>query len=445
MLLTTKVQLTRTNKDKVDIDVLYKLAYHNARLYNVGLYNVRQHFFNTNHYLNYFSNHTECQTNENYALLLTDCAQQTLRLVDRDMKSFFRLLQEKKNGVYSFPVHLPKYKDKEGVMPFAIQGRSCRIQKNGTVAIGLTKEFRELYNIPYKRFFLTIPKQLHNVQQFKEMRFIPKYGGKEFQVEFVYDSMYVEQPRQIPQTSEGYMSIDLGVTNLFACTTFSNSGSSQFIIDGRRIKAINHYYNKVKAKLQESYSHNKSINGMNTKRFIRLSKSRLNKIDAYFNESIKYLITKCFDLGLSTIVVGYNKEWKQGCDLHRRPNTQNFVSIPYHRFRQKLAYKCELHGITCYFQDESYSSKASCLDDDFVPTYKDGDATVYTFSGKRVNRGLYKSKEGLRINADINGSVNILRKYLFERNAKALNANAVRALVNVPCQRINVLCSSPFL
>ena len=445
MLLTAKVQLMRTNKDGVDLDVLYKLAYHNARLYNVGLYNVRQHFFNTNSYLNYFSNHSECQTNENYKLLLTDCAQQTLRLVDRDMKSFFKLLVAKKNGVYSFPVHLPRYKDKEGIMAFAIQGRSCRIQKDGTVAIGLTKEFRELYNIPYRRFLLTIPKPIRNVQQFREMRFIPKYGGKEFQVEFVYESNLVQQPKQIPSTADGYLSIDIGVTNLFACTTFSNSGTSQFIIDGRHIKAINHYYNKVKAKLQGDYSHNKSIDGMNTKRFIRLSKARTNKIDAYFNESIKYLLSKCFALGLSTIVVGYNKEQKQECGIHWKANTQNFVSIPYHRFRQRLAYKCELHGIKCIFQEESYTSKASSLDLDVVPTYVKGDETNYAFSGKRVKRGLYRSKDGLLINADINGSVNILRKYLTECNAKALSADAVRALVNVPCQRVNPLCSSHFL
>ena len=444
MYLTTKVQLTQNNKDNINLDILYKLAYHNARLYNVGLYNVRQHFFNTNSYLSYFSNHTECQTNENYALLLTDCAQQTLRLVDRDMNSFFKLLKAKKYGKYPFPVHLPKYKDKEGIMPFAVQGRSCRIQKNGTVAIGLTKEFRDLYGITERRFLITIPRNLRDIPIFKEMRFIPRYGGKEFQVEFVYDSSYIQTPQIDSSKTDGYMSIDLGVTNLFACTTFSNGGASQFIIDGRRIKAINHYYNKAKARLQKEYSHNKSINGMNTKRFIRLSKSRLNKIDAYFNESIKCLISKCFALGISTIVVGYNKGWKQEVETGKN-NNQKFVSIPYHRFRQKLSYKCELCGITCAFQEESYTSKASSIDMDEIPVYSEDDDVKYAFSGKRVKRGLYKSKDGLLLNADINGSVNILRKYLNECNAKALCADAVRALVNVPCQRINVLCTSPSL
>ena len=444
MLLTTKVQLSRNNKDKVDLDVLYKLAYHNARLYNVGLYNVRQHFFNTRSYLSFYTNNVLCHDNENYALLQTDCGQRTLMLVDQDVKSFFKLLVAKKNGKYSFPVRLPRYKDKEGIMTFVIQGRSCRIQKNGTVAIGLTQEFRNLYNIPYKRFFITIPKHIRSVQEFKEMRFIPKYGGREFSVEFVYDSAFIKQPEQIPATAEGYLSIDLGVTNLLACTTFSNSGASQFIIDGRHIKAVNHYYNKVKAKLQSDYAYNKSISGMNTHRFIRLSKSRLNKIDAYFNESIKFIISKCFELGLSTIVVGYNEQWKQGCGARMRNDVaQNFVSIPYHRFRQKLAYKCELHGIKCQFQEESYTSQASALDGDFIPTYKKGDDSDYSFSGRRVKRGLYKSKEGLRINADINGSVNILRKYLTESNAKALDADAVRALVNAPCQRISPFAQAP--
>lgn len=443
MYLTTKIQLTLGNKDNIDLNILRRLAFHNARLYNVGLYNVRQHYFNTNTYLSYFSNHTECQTNENYTLLLTDCAQQTLRLVDRDMNSFFKLLTAKKHGKYPFPVHLPKYKGKESIIPFAIQGRSCRIQKNGKVAIGLTKEFRELYNISKRRFLLTIPRNIRSIKAFKEMRFIPKYGGKEFQVEFVYDASCIET-RQIPKTAEGYMSIDLGVTNLFTCATFSNGGASQFIIDGRRIKAINHHYNKVKARLQEVYSHNKSIDGMNTRRFIRLSKSRLNKIDAYFNESIKYLIDTCFTLGISTIVVGYNEGWKQGVDTGKK-NNQKIVGIPYHRFRQKLSYKCELHGIKCVFQEESYTSKASSIDMDEIPVYKEGDDTKYVFSGNRVKRGLYKSKEGLLLNADVNGSVNILRKYLIKSNAKALRADAVRALVNVPCQRINVLCTSPSL
>lgn len=126
MLLTTKVHI---DNDFKDLEVLKMMCYHSARMYNVGLYSVRQHFFNTGEYLSYYDNYHLCKTNENYSLLLTDTGQQILRIVDRDMHSFFGLLKLKKLGKYSNPIHLPKYKDKEGLMTCSVQGRSVRIRK----------------------------------------------------------------------------------------------------------------------------------------------------------------------------------------------------------------------------------------------------------------------------------------------------------------------------
>ena len=439
MYLSTSVYLKKDNKDGVDLKVLEKLAYHSARIYNVGLYNVRQHYFNTNKFLSYNENYNLASQNENYALLLTDLSQQTLRLVDHDMKCFFKQLKSKKMGKYSFPVHLPRYKDKEGVMEFAIQGRSCRIQKNGKVAIGLTDEFRELYKIPYKRFFLTIPKNLLWVKEFKEMRFSPLYGGKEFKVEFVYD----KEEKQKPANANGYMSIDMGVNNLMACTLFSNGESRQFLIDGKYIKAINHRYNKVKARLQSEYSKNKSIKGMDTKRFSRISNARFNKIDDYFNRTVNLLMKICEEYGVGTVVIGYNEGQKQGINIGRA-NNQTFVDIPFYRLRQKLAYKCELNGISYCAQEESYTSKASSLDMDVIPVYGEDGADSVEFSGKRIRRGLYRSSDGSLLNADINGSVNILRKYLKkESKEKELSSDSVRGLVNAPCQRLDVFAQTP--
>jgi IS605 OrfB family transposase len=299
----------------------------------------------------------------------------------------------------------------------------------------------ELYGFEQKRISITIPKHIRGVKQFKEMRFIPKYNGKMFVIQFVYDSNDLPQPRQIQKSAKGFMSIDTGVTNFLACTTFSNGGSSQFIVDGRYIKSVNHHYNKEKARLQGEYSHNTSINGMGTSRFMRISSSRENKIDNYFDNTVKFLIKRCFDEGLSKVIVGYNEGQKQGINVGR-VNNQTFVSIPYDRFRQKLKSKCDQHGIECIFQEESYTSKASCLDGDEIPVYEEGNDTEYKFSGKRVKRGLYKSKDGLLLNADINGSVNILRKYLSKCNAKGLNPDAVRALVNAPCLRVRPLAQA---
>ena len=274
------------------------------------------------------------------------------------------------------------------------------------------------------------------------MRFVPMYGGTEFKVEFVYSSEYQKQPQKISETANGYMSIDIGINNLMACSLFSNGDARQFLIDGKYIKAINHYYNKTKARLQSEYDKNKSIKGMDTKRFRRLSKSRLNKIDDYFNRSVNIVVKMCLENGVKTVVVGYNDGQKQGINIGH-VNNQTFVSIPYQRLRQKLSYKCGLFGIDCVFQDESYTSKASCLDLDNVPDYDPERTDNHVFSGKRRYRGLYVSGGGVVINADINGSVNILRKYLLKRNGKDITSDQLRVLVNGPCKRLTTFAQAP--
>ena len=436
MLLTTKVHIDNGFKD---FQVLERLCYHSARMYNVGLYSVRQHFFNTNEYLSYYDNYHECKTNENYSLLLTDTGQQILRLVDRDMKSFFGLLKLKKIGKYSNPIHLPKYKDKDGLMTCSVQGRSVRIV-DGFARVGLTKEFRELYGFKERYVAFRIPKNILNVRKFNELRIIPQYGGKEFSVEFIYESSSVREYKQAQ--GDGFMSIDIGMDNLMACTVFSNGRGRQFLIDVRYLKSVNAYYNKTVAKLKSCYSKNKGITNQNTNRMLRLFNGRANRINDYFNKAVSLLVEKCLEWGVTTIVVGCNKEQKQGVNVGV-VNNQNFVSIPLHKLRRKLQCKCELHGIKCEFQEESYTSKASSLDLDAIPKY--GIDTKPTFSGKRIKRGLYRSKDGFKLNADINGSVNILRKYFNERKWNWVFQDHVRAFVNRPCQRVNPLCSSPSL
>ena len=339
---------------------------------------------------------------------------------------------------FSENIKLPRYKKADSLSIFVIQGRSCRIQKNGKLAIGLTKEFREKYNFPERRILFTIPSNLRNVTEFKEVRIIPQYGGKQFSIEFIY-----EANKDIPQAQgNGYMSIDMGVDNLAACTIFSNGGAKQFLIDGRRLKNINHYYNKKVAMLKSEYSKNKDIISDDTPRMIRLRNGRTNRINDYFNKSVKLIIDKCLENSVTTLVIGYNKEQKQGINLGKA-NNQNAVMIPTYRFRQKLQYQCELHGIAYCPQEESYTSKASALDGDIIPNY--GDTEIPEFSGKRIHRGLYRSNDGRVLNADINGSVNILKKYFKERKSNGLSPNDVRALVNAPCQRLSAFAQAHVL
>lgn len=435
MYLTTKVLQTEKHHE-VDLNILAHLCYHSARLYNVGLYSVRQHYFNTNSYLSYYANYHACKTNDNYTILLSDTSQQILRLVDRDMQSFFKLLILKKAGKYSEAVRLPNYKKPESLSTYVIQGRSCRIQKDGKVAIGLTKKFRELYGIEDRRILFTIPKNIRNVLEFKEIRIIPQFDGKQFSIEFIYESK--KQLRKAE--GDGYMSIDFGISNLASCTIFSNGDTQQFIVDGRRLKSINHYYNKRAAMLKSAYAKNKNVSSSNTKRMMRLMNGRSNRINDYFNRVVKILVNKCLDNGVTTLVIGYNKDQKHGISIGK-VNSQNMVMIPFYKLRQKLQYQCELHGISYCPQEESYTSKASCLDDDYIPVY--GETVAKPFSGKRIHRGLYRASDGSVLNADINGSINILKKYFKERKSNAIfTADDVRVLLNAPCERLYVFPKS---
>ncbi len=429
MYLTTTV-IQSEQHHEVDLSTLRALCYQSARLYNRSLYNVRQHFFDTSKYLPYGSNWKQTKDSEDYQLLMSDISQQIIRLVDRDMQSFFKLLVLKKSNKYSAQVRLPRYKDKEGLMVCPVLGRSCRIQKDGTVNIGLTTEFREKYNADKRYIKFTIPKNLLGVEEFKEIRIIPQYGGKQFKIEYIYEQ------KQLPKQAQGdgYMSVDLGVENLATCTVFSNGGSCQFIIDGRRLKNINHYYNKTVGKFKSEYSKNASIKSPATKRMLRLMNGRENRINDYFNKVAKMLVDECVERGVTHLVIGYNKEQKQEVNIGKG-NNQNLCYIPHYKFRQKLMSKCAMHSIEYISQEESYTSKASCLDLDDIPVY--GNDTEHVFSGKRVHRGLYRSSEGLLLNADVNGSVNILRKYFKERKLDWAFQESVRALVNVPCLRLS--------
>ncbi|MBP5722061.1 MAG: transposase [Bacteroidales bacterium] len=436
MYLTTKIQVATDNRMGINTDILNRLCYHSARLYNVALYSVRQHYFNTQSYLNYYGNYHECKDNENYHMLLVDNSAQIVRLVDRDMQSFFKLLKMKQVGKYSEKVRLPHYKPKEGLTTYICCGRTCRIQKNGTIEIGLTKAFREAYGFPEKKLVIPIPSHLHGVTAFKEVRIIPQYNGKQYCIEFVYESGSKYQQA----SGDGYMSIDVGVDNFAACTIFSNGDARQFLIDGRILKNINHYYNKKVAELKSEYAKNSNITSTNTPRMLRLMNGRNNRFDDYFNKAVKMIIDACLANGVTTLVIGYNKEQKQDVNIGH-VNNQNLCYIPHYKFRQKLQYKCELHGIAYCPQEESYTSKASALDFDFIPTY--GDEDIPSFSGRRVKRGLYKSADGSVLNADINGSVNILRKYFKERESNGLVLDDVRALINAPCKRLNAFSQTP--
>lgn len=121
------------------------------------------------------------------------------------------------------------------------------------------------------------------------------------------------------------------------------------------------------------------------------------------------IVNEFLYLGVTHVSIGKNEQWKTHLNLGKR-NNQNFTQIPHARFIEMLTYKLERVGITVKVTEESYTSRASAIDWDIIPTYDPNNKVNHIFSGKRVKRAWYLSKDGLKIHADLNGALNIGRK-----------------------------------
>lgn len=388
MYLTQKNQIRGLSKQ--EYTALRTLCRLTKNLYNVGLYSVRQFFFAERQYLRYESNYHVCKENENYRLLNTDIAQQTLKVVDRSFKSFFALLEKAQQGVYRFEqIKLPRYLKKEGYFPLIMP----RIKsKNGDFEVPMSRQFRAEHGairIPF-------PERLIG-RKLKETRIIPRHDARWFEVEFVIE----QDPEPAQVQPEKAMAVDFGLDNLATCVT--TTGAS-LIVDGKKLKSINQGFNRVKSKLQSI----KDKQGI-TNRLSRLFQKRNNRVRDYLNKAAKLIIDRCINDQIGTLIVGVNPGWKQSIDIGSR-NNQHFVSIPHWQLRAKLQSLCERYGIQYVEQEESYTSKASALDGDDLPIWNADNPIRYQFSGKRIKRGLYRSKEKHIVNADCNAAWNIGRK-----------------------------------
>jgi len=225
------------------------------------------------------------------------------------------------------------------------------------------------------------------------------------QVEFNKLNSKGEFRSKIMKLHDQVMSIDLGLNNLATCVT--NGIIEPFIIDGRRLKSINAHYNKRKAKLQAKLS---SLGKKWSRKLQRLTNWRNAAVNDYLHRATHHVVKTCVKHGISQVIVGDVAKSLDRINLGKKTN-QNFVNLSLGQFVDKLYYKLGSHGIELLVTDESYTSKASFVDSDKMPKRFNPNAKKKpTFSGKRVKRGLYKSSDGMCINADVNGAFNILRK-----------------------------------
>ena len=360
-------------------------------------YSIRQYYFSSKRFLTYESNCSICNSNENYSLLQAGISQQILKVADRNFKSFFNLSNKCKTSDYRYyDVKMPTYRKKGSLYNLILSTNAITI-KDGYLKLPLSFEFRKRHP-GIKKILIPFPERLEG-KDIKEVRIIPVHNGKYFNVQYVYKEE-IENKNLNPNNM---LSIDIGVDNLATCV--SNVGTP-FIIDGRRIKSINQYWNKRKAYLQTIATKQ----GLHSTELIeRITDKRNNQVRDILKKSARYIVDYCCNNNIGTIVVGYNLDFKRYVNLGKN-NNQTFTQIPFGDLRNNIAYLCERYGIEYIEQEESYTSKASALDEDDIPVYNPTNNFDGNFSGKRIYRGLYKSKNGTLINADVNGSANILRK-----------------------------------
>ena len=300
-----------------------------------------------------------------------------------DWTSYWQLLKAKKDKTYNKKINIPAYKKKYNLVEYNNQVMSKKKLKLGYIG---TDKMQQGIKIAKK----------HQELNCKCFRIYEKHD------KLVCELIYEKDITKVEKTDK-VASIDLGLENLF--TIAFNYNKKGISIKGTKLKAVNQYFNKLKASLQSMLPHKQYTSKLINQLMYKREEQLRNYIGYYTNKLIEILKKE----KISKLIVGYNKNWKQNINIGKA-NNQNFVNIPFRKILDILKYKLEENGIECKEQEESYTSKSSYLDNDNIPTYQKGDLQAYIFSGKRINRNLYQSKQGKIINADLNGALNILKK-----------------------------------
>lgn len=377
-----RVEQHQIHKTHPSWKLIDELCFKSKNLYNYANYLIRQEFINNNKWIQYNELFQLCKDSEPYKEIGSNVGQQTLKILDKNWKSFFVAIKDwsKNPSKYLGRPKLPRYKDKNGRNILGIDNIKFSI-KDG-----------------YLRFSWQPLKSLNNIfktnihTKLIQARFIPK------QSHYVMEIVYEMEVPNICLNPNRIISIDLGVNNF--ATIANNAGLQPFIINGKTIKSINQYYNKEKAKLQSDLKlkHNKDWSN----RLQQLTDKRNNKVVDYIHNTSKYIVNWCVENNIDTVVIGKNKNWKQNSSMSKKVN-QNFVSIPYDLFISKLKYKCINVGINLIEIEESYTSGTSFLDNE-LPIKENYDKS------RRLYRGLFKSNNDYLINADLNGAYQIMKK-----------------------------------
>lgn len=393
-------------KNDYEKRLLMFLFHISKNLYNVSLYTLRQQYFNYDKISSYYELNKLLNSNENFHILNTYASICTIRQAYNSMSLFIKHQND-----------LPKYLSKrdvyalytDQVRPILYNNKKCiklplsnlvRTKKVLTTTFNdpLIREFIKELNInKIENIYFPIPKVIED-KEIKQVRIVPLYKGEYIEIEFSYKKEKVE----LNEGNNNTLSIDVGINNLMTLVTTNNNS---YIIDGKRLKSINQFYNKQKA-----YYQSKLVNNKYSKRLKRFDLRNKHRIDDYVNKAVNQVIKISKEEKVNTIVIRYNKGLKEKgikndnlTNKEKSKINQNFTRIPISRLINKIKYKCEEYSINCIVINESYTSLSSFYDNDKIDKQE-------KYSGKRIKRGLYLTKNNIEVNADVNAALNILRK-----------------------------------
>ena len=389
---------------------LYKrldnLCFLSKNLFNYANYLIRQKFIISGEYLDYYKIQKLCQGKTDYLALPAKVSQQVLLRLHESWKSFFAATKEYNLHPDKFKARpkIPRYKHKilgKNVLTYTVQAISKEWLKKGII------------NFSKTQIFLTT-----KVREINQVRIVPK--TYHYSIEVVYE---VKAVTGSSSGVEWIAGIDIGLNNL-ATITSNLKGFGPLIINGKPLKSINAYYHKKKAMLQ-SYLKGERQTSI---KINHLTHKRNVKVDNYLHNASRFIINHLAANRIGTLVIGKNDNWKQGINLGKR-NNQNFVAIPHARFIEMLTYKAQLAGIVVKVIEESYTSKCSFLDNE--PCVKH-----LEYEGKRIKRGLFRAGDGRLINADVNGSANIVKKAFPNAFAEGIQGVIVRPVRVTPYKMV---------
>lgn len=391
------VQQVLLSQDSETTALLEYLCQQSGKLYNTGVYYARQIFFKTSKLLtNKFDLVYEPSIAKSILAqsLPSTPMQQTLMSVTEAFKSFKQLRNLYLKGQLHFKPKVPDYL--KGSKLFKVAYPNSGGQKpsivNGQLRFALGLTVKRWFGV--SEFFLSMPSNI-DYSKVKEFTILPKNGA--FYLELSYEMNKRQHTLDINQA----LSIDLGTTdNLAACV---DTRGNSLLIDARAMKAMNQLWNKKVSTRKEG-----KPEGYWDSWLDRVTRKRNHQMRDGINKAASLIIDHCIKYSIGTLVIGWNEGFKSNTNMGKL-NNQKFVQMPLSQLKERLKQLCTLHDIRFEVTEEAYTSKASFLDGDSLPTYGDK-PSGWKASGKRVQRGLYQSADGSIMNADLNGAANILNK-----------------------------------